>query len=242
MGIIKKSYEIKMLKKAASISNSCIPIIHKSLKEEGITEKEISKRIKENIYKKGGKLSFRTLVASGIRSSMIHPKPTVTSEKINGIGYVDFGASYKGYKVDLTIPFIKGKVNNKTKKIVDFVNSLYYKIIKKWKYGLPCYILHKFTDDIILSKKLYMGHSLGHGIGLRIHERPIIGMPRNNLTGKNLKKWEKIKKIYFVSNMAFTIEPGVYVKNIGGCRIENSFYISNRKLIPLTKAKLIKVK
>ena len=55
MGIIKKSYEIKMLKKAASISNSCIPIIHKSLKEEGITEKEISKRIKENIYKKGGK-------------------------------------------------------------------------------------------------------------------------------------------------------------------------------------------
>ena len=241
MGMIKTSAEVKNLEKAAKIANSCIPIIRSAVKE-GASEKEIARRIKENIYRQGGRLSFRTLVASGERSAMIHPKPSVTNERVSGMGYVDFGASWKGYKVDVTVPFVKGRIGSKERKIVNSVMGAYRKTVASWRYGKPCWELHRTADDYITSRKLWMGHSVGHGIGLKIHERPIMGMPRRKLKGKKLALWEKIKKVAFENNIAFTIEPGAYVAGVGGCRLENSFLVSGKRLKALTKAKLIEVK
>lgn len=239
--MIKTGREIALLRRAAAISNSCIPIIQKSLKEEGITEREVAGRIRRNIYRRGGRLSFRTLVASGPRSAMIHPKPTVTDERISGIGYVDFGASYKGYKIDVTVPFVKGRVGARERKIVAAVQEAYKIALGKWFHGMQCWTLHKAVDDHIRSRGLKMMHSTGHGIGLKIHERPIIGMPRKRLTGKRLARWEKIKRVTFRDGIAFTIEPGAYVEGVGGSRLENSFLVSGKRLKSLSRAKLIEV-
>ncbi|MEM5782638.1 MAG: M24 family metallopeptidase, partial [Candidatus Aenigmatarchaeota archaeon] len=102
LDFLKKEEEIQLIKKACEISNSCLKIIEESLKEE-ITEKELRRRIEKNIRKQGATLSFRTIVACGKRAAKIHPKPEATNKKIKGLGYVDFGACYKGYRSDVTV-------------------------------------------------------------------------------------------------------------------------------------------
>lgn len=256
MGMIKTKKEISFFKKSAVISNSCILIIERSLREKNITEREIARRIRKNIYSRGGRLSFRTLVACGKRSAMIHAKPRATNKKISGIGYVDCGASYRGYKTDITIPFIKGEVSPREKKIVKAVVEAYNIALKGWKIGMPCWKLHEKVDNYLRSRGFKMEHGTGHGLGLKIHERPIIAMPSKKLIGaasllakrgrklaiKKLKRWERIRKVVFQPNMVFTIEPGAYVKGVGGSRLENSFLVVGKRLKSLTKSKLIEVR
>jgi len=85
-----------------------------------------------------------------------------------------------------------------------------------------------------------MQHSLGHGIGLKIHELPTIGIPKEKL--KKLRKLKKLEKIKFQENMVFTIEPAVYVKGLGGCRFENTILLTKTGPKILTNSKLIRVK
>ena len=167
MGMIKTKKEVLLLKKAASISNSCIELIRESLREK-MTERELARRIRRKINQQGGTLSFQTLVASGQRTSMIHPKPHATNKIISGLGYVDFGAAYRGYKADVTVPFIKGKISREEKKIVNLVLSAYNLAVKSVKVEEPCWRLHDKIDKFLNRNGYGMQHSLGHGIGLKV--------------------------------------------------------------------------
>ncbi|MGC9132409.1 MAG: M24 family metallopeptidase [Candidatus Micrarchaeia archaeon] len=227
---------ILLLKKSAEISNSCIPLIKKLLKKK-ISEIELAKEIEKNIITKGAKPAFEIIVASGKRSSKIHAKPT--KRIINGIGFIDFGASYKGYKSDLTIPFIKGKISKEEEKIINATIEAYTIAKKEIKVNKNCWEVYEKVNDFLKSKGFFLKHSLGHGVGIRIHQLPIIGKPMKKLKKKEI---EKLKKLKFKENMVFTIEPGVYVKGIGGCRIENTFLLKKDKLVKLTNAKLLKIK
>ncbi|MCS7106061.1 MAG: M24 family metallopeptidase [Candidatus Aenigmarchaeota archaeon] len=244
--MIKSKNEIKLIKKACKISNSCLKIIEYSLKEK-ITEKELRKRIEKYIRKQGATLSFRTIVACGKRAAKIHPKPRATDKIIKGLGYVDFGACYKGYKSDITVPFIKGKISKKERKIVRATLHAYKIAIKSIKIGMPCYKLHEKVDSFLRKKGFRLYHSLGHGIGKKIHELPTIGKPnfRKKMSKKKLeklkRKWEKIKKIKFQPGMVFTIEPGIYLKGFAGFRIENDVLLTENGIKVLTKSKLIEI-
>jgi len=241
MGMIKTENEIKLIKKSSQISNSCIKIIRDSLKEN-ITEKELRRRVGRKIRSQGASLAFQTLVASGEISAMIHPKPYAANKIIKGVGYVDFGARYRGYRADVTVPFIKGKITKRQRKIVETTLKAYDIAIKSIRVNQPCWKLFKKTDDYSKRKGYRLGHSLGHGLGLKIHENPTIVMSRNKkLTGKKKRKWEKIKKMTFQKNMVFTIEPGIYVKDIGGCRLENDILLTVKGPKILTHSKLIEV-
>jgi Xaa-Pro aminopeptidase len=241
MGMIKTKKEIKLLKKSAQITDSCIPIIRESLKEDKITEKEIARRIRKNLKKQNATLAFETIVACGKRAAMIHAKPRSTNKKISGIGLVDFGACYKGYRTDMTVPFIKGKISERERKIVVTVLQAYDVAIKSIKVGKYCWKSYEKTDKFLRNHGFRMVHSLGHGIGLKIHELPYIWKTNKKLRGKKKLKWEKIKKIKFQESMIFTIEPAVYVKGLGGCRLENDFLIEKKKIKSLTHANLIEV-
>jgi Xaa-Pro aminopeptidase len=241
MGMIKTPKEIKLLKKSAKISDSCIKIIKDSLKEE-ITEKELRWRIGRNIRKRGASLAFQTFVASGKRSAKVHAKPRATNRIIRGIGLVDFGACYKGYKTDVTVPFIKGKISKKEKRIVDTTLKAYKISIKTIKLGEFCWKSFEKVNKFLKLKKFKMKHALGHGLGKKVHEYPIITMPtKKRLTAKKKRRWEKTKKIKFQKNMVFTIEPGVYVKGLGGCRIENDILLTSKGPKLLTHSRLIEV-
>lgn len=238
--MVKTEKEIRLLKKSAAISNSCISLIKKSLREN-ISEKELSRRIRRKINSQGATLSFQTLVASGKRTAMIHPKPYATNQKINGIGYVDFGACYKGYHSDVTFPFAKGKLNAKEKRIVSTGIATYKLAVRSVKLEMNCWKLHQIVDNFLRKNGYKSKHTLGHGLGKEIHERPIIGMPRKRLKGKKLRKWERIQKITFRPGMVFTIEPGIYVDNIGGFRLENDFLATKNGFNVLTRSKFFKV-
>lgn len=242
--MVKTERELKLLKKSAAISNSCIPLIEKSLRED-ITESELARRIEKKINSQGANLAFKTLIASGKRAAtgtLGHPDPAVSDAKIAGMGFVDFGASYKGYKSDITVPFVKGKVGKRERKIIQTVLGAYNLAMKSVKVGEPCWKVHAKVNKYMKKKGFRMIHALGHGLGKRVHENPLIAAPSKKLRGKRLKKWEKIKKITFQPNMVFTIEPGVYVKDVGGFRIENDFLMTKSKgLKILTKSTIIKV-
>jgi Xaa-Pro aminopeptidase len=239
MGIIKTQKEIKLIKKSAEVSNSCLPLIKNLLKKDKITEKEVAKEIRRKIYSQGARLSFQTIVACGKRSAKIHPKPGATNKVISGLGYVDFGASYKGYKTDVTVPFIKGKISRKEEKMVRTVLKAYNLAINSIDISLPCWKLHEKVDRFLKKRGFRMMHSLGHGLGLKIHELPTIGRPRKRLTKKRKLRWEKLKKIVFQEGMVFTIEPAVYVKGVGGCRIENDVLVTRNGPKILTHAKFL---
>lgn len=241
MRIIKTKREIKLLKKSATITNSCIPVIRQALKEDRITEKEIVRKIRRKIRSQNATFSFEPIVACGKRSAVIHPNPRSTNKIISGIGLVDFGACYKGYRTDITVPFIKGKISKKERKIVNSILQAYAIAIKSIKIGMPCWKLHEKVNKFLGKYDFKLAHSLGHGIGLKIHELPYIGKPRKKPRGKKKAKWEKLKKIKFQDNMVFTIEPAVYVKGLGGCRLENDILIERKSIKILTNAKLIKV-
>jgi len=226
--------KIELIKKSAQISNSCIPLIKKLLKRK-ITEKQLAIEIKKKILAQGAKLAFPTLVASGKRASKIHANPT--KKEITGLGYVDFGASYKGYKTDLTLPFVKGKITKQQEEILKATFQAYKIAKKELKVNKNCWEVYEKVNNFLKSKGFEMEHSLGHGVGIRIHQFPIIGKPMK----ANKRKIEKLKRIRFKEGMVFTIEPGVYVKGVGGCRIENTFLLTKNKLIQLTKANLIKI-
>jgi Xaa-Pro aminopeptidase len=243
--MIKTPREIRILEKSARISDSCIPIIEQSLKEK-ITEGELARRINSNIRRQGAGLSFHTLVASGARSFQIHSKPYASKRVISGIGYADFGARYRGYRTDITVPFVKGEIGKKEKRIIDATLKAYELAKGSLRVGDYCWKLFKKTDRFLRAKKFKMSHGLGHGIGLEIHELPFITMPsRRKLSKKKAEKrrrrWEKIKIIRFQPGMVFTIEPGVYVKKVGGCRLENDFLLTKKGLKQLTNSRLIRV-
>jgi Xaa-Pro dipeptidase len=166
---------------------------------------------------------------------MVHPHPHTTEKKISGIGYVDFGTNYKGYRTDLTVPFIKGDVDKKIRKAVKIVLQAYDIAVNSVQLGDFCWHVHKKVDDFLRKHKYKMKHALGHGIGLRTHELPYIGIPKR----KRTKKWQKLKMIRFQKNMVFTLEPAIYTRNFG-VRLENVFLLKS-KLHQLTKATLIEV-
>ena len=241
MAIIKTPEEIRFLKRSCSISNSCIPLIEKSLKE-GVTERELARRVRRHMLKQGARLSFQTLVGSGPRSAMVHTSPHVTDQKIGGIGYIDFGAKYKGYHSDVTVPYAVGKIGRKEEKIIETGLAAYKLALSSVRIGEPCWKVQERVDAFLKSKGYVMPHAVGHGIGRKIHERPTILMARRKLRGKRLKRWERIKKVVFKPNMIFTIEPGIYVKNVGGFRIENDVLLTSRGSEVLTKSRLIRIK
>lgn len=241
MGMIKTKNEIKLLKKSAQITNSCIKIIEDSLKEN-ITEKELRKRIDRKIRSQKASLAFQTLVACGKRSAMIHPRPYATGKIIRGIGYVDFGACYKGYRTDVTVPYIKGEISKKERKIVEITLKAYHIAISSIKLNRPCWELFQKVNKYLRKNKFEMSHGLGHGLGLSVHEYPSIIMPKKKkLIGKRKRRWGKIKKITFKKNMIFTIEPGIYVKSLGGCRLENDVLLTVKGPKTLTHSKLIEI-
>lgn len=241
--IIKTSKEIRLLKKSAKITDSCIPLIKRELRRPKITEKQLATAINRQIKKQGAQLAFPTIVVSGKRVVYVHAKPT--NARICGLGYADFGAKYKGYHTDITVPFVKGKIDKKQQRILETTLHAYKITIKSIKLGEPCWKLHEKFEHFLRERKYNVRHGLGHGIGLDIHELPSIIRPKFKRSKKigpiKKKRWQRIKRLTFAPGMVFTIEPGVYVKGVGGCRFENDVLMTKGGPRVLTHSKLIKI-
>lgn len=193
---------------------------------ENISEKDIAENLEKAFKKYGAKLlSFKSIVAKDQNSALAHYSKSSEKEimKDGSLVLIDCGAYYEGgYATDITRVFVKGTPSEEQKIIYTTVlkSSLaaFNEPITDKTTG---YDIDKVARDLlnkIAPKNFEFSHGLGHGIGISVHEQPPRLSPADS------------SKTILEDNMCFTIEPGIYFKDFGGVRLENSVYMKDRKI------------
>lgn len=227
--LIKTPEEIKILKDAADIADAAFEHILGFIRP-GLTEMEVSNELEFFMRKAGAtSSSFDTIVASGARSALPHG---VASDKVIEKGdfvTLDYGALYKGYISDITRTVAVGEPSDELKKIYGITLEAQVYAMENIKPGLTGKQADALARDIIAAKGYgeYFGHSLGHGIGLEVHEGP----------GLSFKS-----DIVLEKGMTVTCEPGIYLPGVGGVRIEDDLLLTeggNERLTHSTKELII---
>ena len=205
---VKSEEECKNIRRAEHIGDMAFEHILPFIKP-GITEREITLELEYFMKKQGAdSLSFDTIVAVGERSALPHANLTDKKVEDGKVVLMDYGCVYNGYCSDMTRTVAVGYADDKTKNIYETVLKAQMSAIDKIKAGAANKDVDKVARDII-SEAGYgetFTHSLGHGVGLEIHEQP-------NLSPRS----EDVLK----SGNIVTVEPGIYVEGFCGVRIED---------------------
>jgi len=202
---IKTKEEIKTIKKAFDYANKIITAAIKNFKSFK-TESKAAAFLEYEAKKLGLETSFPPIIASGKNASMPHHMPkNIKLQK--GFCVIDFGIKYKGYCTDITRTIYIGKPTEKERQIYGFLLNIQKNLIDNLKINGNCGKIYENCVKALKNYSKYFTHGLGHGVGAEIHELP-------NLT---LSSKDKIKE-----NMVFTIEPGIYIPNKFGIRIEDT--------------------
>ncbi len=211
---IKTPEEIENIKSAIKISEKVFKEILNIIKP-GISEIEIAAEI-SYLHKKFGaeKDAFDIIVASGWRSALPHGVASEKKLKKGELVVLDFGCVYNGYHSDITRTIALGKISSEKRKIYQIVLDAQTKAIENAREGLKASELDSIARDYIRQKGYdkFFGHSLGHGIGTETHTLPRIA-PKSDYV---LQRGNVI-----------TIEPGIYIPEIGGVRIEDDILINS---------------
>lgn len=221
---IKSTDEIEKIKKACAISDKALENIKSGIKP-GITEIKLAKLLEEEIRKLDADIAFETIVAFGANSATPHHKTGDQKSKANDTVLIDFGAKFDNYCADITRTFFIGIPTTEQKRVYKTVLESQQKAIEYLKSkikNIKASTVDKAARDYIV-KNGYpsIPHSLGHGIGLEVHESPSISpLSEEKLT----------------EGMVFSIEPGVYFPGKFGIRIEDLFTLQGGKLIRLTNS------
>lgn len=205
--IVKSPDEVKKIEKAQTIAQKSFLDLVKTLKA-GQTELEIMDRLTTILKANGShQLAFESIVASGPNSGLPHYK-TGTRKLVKGeILLLDFGGKYHNYCADLTRVVFVGKPTDQARNIYDLVYKAQSSAIAQIKKGVKAKLVNKNAISTFKQEKLHdhFIHSLGHGIGLEVHEKPSLS---------------KISKDTLINGMVFSVEPGLYF-DWGGVRIED---------------------
>lgn len=212
---VKSDDEIAILKQAAKIADDAFIHILNYIRP-GVKEIDIAIELEYFMKQAGASAaSFDIIVASGYRSSLPHGIASIKTIEDGELVTLDFGAIYNGYCSDITRTVAVGDVDDKLKKIYDIVLGAQMKGVDEIKRGMTGKEADTITRDYITDKGYghYFGHSTGHGIGLEVHEGPTLS-PRSD---------EVLEP-----GMVVTVEPGIYIPNVGGCRIEDDIVITEK--------------
>ena len=212
----KDSDEIELLQRAIDIGDQAFEETA-ALLEVGMTEKEAAWIFEKAVREQGAEsISFETIVAIGPNAARPH-HATSDSELVEGQTIVfDCGSRYQGYCSDLTRTVVLGDADDEIKRIYDIVLTAQLAAIDMVKPGMTGEECDAIARKIITEAGHGddFGHSLGHGLGLEVHENPGVGA---NAKGK------------LENGMPFTIEPGIYIPGWGGVRIEDVVVLENDK-------------
>ncbi len=219
---IKSHQELEKIKKAQAITDKGFSYIINFIKP-GMTEKEISLELEYYMKKNGADaLAFDNIVVSGKNSSLPHGVPGDKKVETGDFITMDFGAMYDGYCSDMTRTVALGKVTEEMREVYNTVLKAQKACLEKIKAGVTGFEIDKIARDIIYENyEGCFGHGLGHSVGLEIHE-----MPAFNTVYKG-----KIEE-----GTIMTVEPGIYIENKFGVRIEDMVYITKEGCINLTSS------
>jgi Xaa-Pro aminopeptidase len=211
---VKDADEVALIRRALAIADRVLFVGSPRL--TGARERAIAARFQAAIREEGGdEESFPTIVASGPRSALPHGLPTGRTIRRGDLVVIDYGVRYKGYCCDLTRSFSPGKWDKKAKKIHQIVLDAQAAALDAIQAGVKASAVDAAARTLI-ERAGYgkcFGHGTGHGVGLEVHEKPTIS-PRS---GDVLQ-----------AGMVVTVEPGIYVENFGGVRIEDMVLVTEK--------------
>lgn len=208
---IKDKSEITAIKKAVEISEKALTKVLRKI-HIGISETAFAAMLDFEMKKAGAQPAFETIVAFGPNSAMPHHRPTAGKLKKVDTVLIDFGAKVNGYCSDLTRCFAVGRVNDFYKKVYQTVFQAQSSALKTVKAAVKAKKLDAAVKEIIKSSSLPpFGHGLGHGVGLEVHERPVVSVLSKDILQKG---------------STITIEPAVYLPNKFGIRIEDDILVT----------------
>ncbi len=212
--LIKTDEELTILKDAAKIADDAFQHILGFIKP-GVKEIDVSNELEFFMRKQGAtSSSFDIIVASGYRSALPHGVASEKEIQSGELVTLDFGALYKGYCSDITRTVAVGEISDELHKIYHTVLEAQLKGMEGLKAGITGVEADALTRDYIEEQGYgqYFGHSTGHGVGLDVHEGPGLSFRSNEV---------------LEPGMVVTVEPGIYVPNVGGCRIEDDAVITD---------------
>lgn len=219
---IKSEEEVCKIEQAAKITDNAYDYILKKI-QPGLREIDIALDLEHFMKTQGAsKVSFDIIVASGHRSALPHGVASEKTLEKGDMVTIDFGCVYQGYCSDMTRSFILGRATEKQKEVYDTVLEAQKTALEAVKPGKTGKELDETARKIITDKGYgkYFGHGLGHGVGLEVHELPHV----NHLGDKAME-----------AGMVITIEPGVYIPEFGGVRIEDLLAVTEEGYRVLSK-------
>jgi Xaa-Pro aminopeptidase/Xaa-Pro dipeptidase len=221
--IIKDEKEITVLKKASKIIDDMFEICSKKMKA-GQKESELQTilmtyAMEQEMFDTGYKPTLNPLIiAGGPNGALPHAQVTGRKFKKGDLVVTDLTLRYKGYVSDATRTFAIGKISSQAKEAYDIVKESQSLGLKAVRPNVDCKEIDLACRKYIEEKNYgeYFIHSTGHGIGLEVHELPTVSYRSDT----------KLKE-----NMAITVEPGIYIENKFGIRIEDSLIVKERPVV-----------
>ena len=221
--VFKDQEELVELQKAIDASDRAMETVCPAI-QAGMTEKEVAWRMEMAMREFGAdNISFDTIVATGPNGAMAHHRADDTVIKAGEPIVIDMGAQVNGYCSDITRTVVVGEPDEMFHKIYNIVLGAQLTAINTVRPGLTGEECDSLSREIIAQAGYgdNFGHSLGHGVGLAVHEHPRVGPRADNI---------------LQPNMVFTIEPGIYLPGWGGVRIEDIVILAENGATPLSKA------
>ncbi len=210
---VKDPQELNLIRKAIDISSNAFSMATEMLKE-GVVEREVALEM-ESLMKRGGAeaMGFDIILASGKRSALPHGKASDKRIEKGDFILIDFGSGFQGYHSDQTRTVVCGSPSPEQHKIYQIVQEAHDKAIEKVRPGARIGEVDGAARDHIRNQGYgeYFGHGTGHGIGLAVHEDPAINPENHDLLQEG---------------MIFTVEPGIYLPDWGGVRIEDMVLVT----------------
>lgn len=218
----KEPIEIEAIKRALELTESVFEEAASTLKPD-MSEKELASYIDYLIRQRGAEdVAFPSIVAAGPNSSMPHAIPTDRKIHVREPILIDLGAKLEGYCSDMTRTLFIEKPDEKIQEIYKIVRRAQLHTIRNMKAGMRAKTADALAREVITQAGYgdYFGHSLGHGVGLAVHEDPRVG---------------KAAETILRENMVVTVEPGIYLSGIGGVRLENMVVVKEDGAVVLNK-------
>ena len=210
----KDKEEVDTMRKAVQVAQAALEATLPLIKI-GMTEKELAAELVIQLLKHGSEpeLPFSPIVASGPNSASAHASPTNRKLQAGDLLVIDYGATVDGYVSDITRTFAVGEVDAEYEKIHNIVQQANTAGRATGKPGVPCAEVDKAARAVIDGAGYgeYFWHRTGHGIGMEPHEEPY-------MRGDNMQLLEP--------GMAYTVEPGIYLPDRNGVRVEDDVVVT----------------